>query len=192
MLYDVLMYYTLYLYIVIDISLAIWRLICTKTTFLIVTITFYTKWIHVNLFHQLCISTHWKRPWCWEGLGAEGKGDNRGWDGWKASPTRWMWVSVNSGSWWWTGRPGVLQFMGSQSVGHDWASELNWTEQWRSVKNPTLWRWDPTLWILYEGPHGAIREDVISNDITYTQGISCVQGRRVGTWLAATSGSEIR
>ena len=127
MLYDVLMYYTLYLYIVIDISLAIWRLICTKTTFLIVTITFYTKWIHVNLFHQLCISTHWKRPWCWEGLGAGGKGDNRGWDGWKASPTRWMWVSVNSGSWWWTGRPGVLQFMGSQSVGHDWATELNWT-----------------------------------------------------------------
>ena len=67
-----------------------------------------------------------KRPWCWEGLGA-GEGDDRGWDGWMASLTRWTWVGVNSGSWWWTGRPGVLQFMGLQRVGHDWATELNWT-----------------------------------------------------------------
>ena len=76
--------------------------------------------------------THWKRLWCWEGLGAEGEGDDRGWDGWMASLTRWMWVWVNSGSWWWTGRPGMLQFMGSQIVGHDWATELNWTEQEKS------------------------------------------------------------
>ena len=65
-----------------------------------------------------------------------GEGDDRGWDGWMASPTRWTWVWVNSGSWWWTGRPGVLQFMGSQRVGHDWMTELNWTElkdQWRST-----------------------------------------------------------
>ena len=55
--------------------------------------------------------SHWKRPWCWEGLGAGGEGDDRRWDGWMASPTWWMWVWVNSGSWWWTGRPGVLQFM---------------------------------------------------------------------------------
>jgi len=48
--------------------------------------------------------------------------------GWMASPIQWTWVWVNSGSWWWTGRPGVLQFMGSQRVGHDWATELNWTE----------------------------------------------------------------
>ena len=61
-------------------------------------------------------------------LRAEGEGDDRGWDGWMASPTRWTWVWVNSRSWWWTGRPGVLQFMGSQRVGHDWATELNWTE----------------------------------------------------------------
>ena len=59
--------------------------------------------------------THWKRPWCWEGLGAGGEGDDRGWGGWMASPTWWKWVWVNSGSWWWTGRPGVLQFMGLQS-----------------------------------------------------------------------------
>ena len=73
--------------------------------------------------------THWKRLWCcWEGVGAGGEGDDRGWDGWMASPTGWMWVWVNSWSWWWTGRPGVLWFMGSQRVGHDWATELNWTE----------------------------------------------------------------
>ena len=58
--------------------------------------------------------THWKRPWCWEGLGA-GEGDDRGWDGWMVSPTRWTWVWVKSGNWWWTGRPGVLRFMGWQS-----------------------------------------------------------------------------
>ena len=71
--------------------------------------------------------THWKRLWCWEGLGAGGKGDDRGWDGWMASLTRWTWVWVNSGSWWWAGRPGLLQFMWSQRVRHDWATELNWT-----------------------------------------------------------------
>ena len=80
--------------------------------------------------------THWKRPWFWDGLGAGGEGDDRGWDGWMASPTRWTWVWVNSGGWWWTGRPGVLRFRGSQRVGHDWVTELNWTDiytkSWRS------------------------------------------------------------
>ena len=61
-------------------------------------------------------------------IGAGGEGDDRGWDGWMASLTRWTWFWVNSGSWWWTERPGVLRFMGSQRVGHDWATELNWTE----------------------------------------------------------------
>ena len=68
------------------------------------------------------------RPWCWERLRAGGEGDDRGWDGWMASPTWWTWVWVDSGSWWWIGKPGVLRFMGSQRVGHDWATELNWTE----------------------------------------------------------------
>ena len=72
--------------------------------------------------------THWKRLWCWEGLGAGGEGDDRGWDGWMASLTRCTWVWVNTGSRWWTGRPGVLRCMGSQRVGHDWVTELNWTE----------------------------------------------------------------
>ena len=72
--------------------------------------------------------THWKRLWCWEALRSGGEGDDRGWDGWMASLTQWTWVWVNSGSWWWTGRPGVLWFMGPQRVGHNWATEMNWTE----------------------------------------------------------------
>ena len=71
--------------------------------------------------------THWKRPWCWERLKAGGEGNDRRWDGWMASQTLWTWVWVNSGSWWWTGKPGVLQSMGQQRVGHDWATELNWS-----------------------------------------------------------------
>ena len=70
----------------------------------------------------------WKDRDAGKRLRAGGEGDDRGWDGWMASPTRWTWVWVDSGSWWWTGRPGVLQFMGSQRVGHNWGSELNWTE----------------------------------------------------------------
>ena len=84
--------------------------------------------------------THWKRPWCWEGLGAGGEGDDRRWDGWMASPTQCTWVWVNSGSWWWTGRPGMLQSMGSQRVGHDWATELNWGSP-RPVIAPTRALW---------------------------------------------------
>ena len=70
--------------------------------------------------------THWKRPWCWARLKAGGEGDDRGCNGWKVSATQLTWVWVNSGSWWWTGRPGVLWFMGSQRVRHDWATKLNW------------------------------------------------------------------
>ena len=68
--------------------------------------------------------THLKRPWCWERLKAGGEGDDRGWDGWLASPTQCTWVWLGSGSWWCTGRPGVLQFTGSQKVRHDWVTEL--------------------------------------------------------------------
>ena len=66
------------------------------------------------------------KDWCWEGLGAGGEGDDRGWDGWMASLTRWTWVWVNSGRWWWTGRPGVLWFTGWQRVRHDWATSLHY------------------------------------------------------------------
>ena len=69
--------------------------------------------------------SHLKRPWCWERLKAGGEGDDRGWDGWMASLTQWTWVWVNSSTWWWTGRPGMLRCMGSKRVRHDWATELN-------------------------------------------------------------------
>ena len=103
--------------------------------------------------------THWKRPWCWERLGAGGEGDNRGWDGWMAILTWWTWVWLDSGSWWWTGRPGMLWFMGSQRVGHDWATELNWTEL--SVKPMCMqscfshvWLFS-ILWTVCSPPHSS-------------------------------------
>ena len=71
--------------------------------------------------------TLWKRPWCWERFKAAGEGDNKGWDGWMASLTWWTWVWASSRSWWWAGRPGLLQSMGSQRIGHDWATDLKWT-----------------------------------------------------------------
>ena len=74
-----------------------------------------------------------KRPWCCERLRAGGEGDDREWDGWMASPTQWTWVWVDSGSCWWTGRPGVLRVMGLQRVRHDWATELNW------IKNTVIY-----------------------------------------------------
>ena len=79
-----------------------------------------------------------EKTWCWERLWAGGEGDDRGWDGWMASPTLWTWVWVNSGRWWWTGKPGMLQSMRSQRVKHTWATELNWTDakNWLTWKHP--------------------------------------------------------
>ena len=79
--------------------------------------------------------THWKRPRCWERLRAREEGGDRGWEGWMVSLTQCTWVWVNSGSWWWTGRSGVLLSMGSQRIGHDWASELNWTKVGQSFSS---------------------------------------------------------
>ena len=92
--------------------------------------------------------THFKRPWCWERVKAGRDGNDRGWDGWMASPTQWTWVWVNSESWWYTERPGMLQSMGSQRVGHNWATELNWTEGSTSsleqLKNTIILRFPST------------------------------------------------
>ena len=73
--------------------------------------------------------THLKRPWCWERLRAGGEGDDRGWDGWMSSLTQWIWVRVSSGCWGWTGKPGMVQSMGSEKVWNDWATELKGTSQ---------------------------------------------------------------
>ena len=85
----------------------------------------YQSWNSSTLATSCEELTHWKRLWCWEGLGAGGEGDDWGWDGWMASLTQSKWVWVNSRSWWWTGRASMLRFMGSQRVWHDWSTELN-------------------------------------------------------------------
>ena len=90
--------------------------------------------------HLMWKADSFERPWCWERLKAGGEGDNRVWDGWIVSLTQWTWVWVNSGSWWWTGRPGVLRFMGSQRVGHE---RLNWTELRLYFHSPFLL---PSYW----------------------------------------------
>ena len=94
--------------------------------------------------------TYWKRPWCWwERLKAGGKGDNRGWDGWMVSLTRWTWVWASSRSWWWTGKPAVLQSMGSQRVGHNWATELNQHKYWKNLNLSCYFSFYPDLEIIY-------------------------------------------
>ena len=83
--------------------------------------------VYLVLCHKGKIEGRRKRPWSWERLRAGGEGDDRGWDGWMVSPTQWTWVWVNSRSWWWTGRPGVLRFMGCKEL--DMTEQLNWTEE---------------------------------------------------------------
>ena len=98
--------------------------------------------------------THWKRPSCWERLKAGGEGDDRGWDGWMASPTQWTWVWASSRRWWWTGKPGVLQSMGLQS----WTWLSDWTEliprriqesaeSYPGGTIPELSHWSSYMWI---------------------------------------------
>ena len=85
--------------------------------------------------HLIWRADSFEKTWCWERLRAGREGDNRGWDGWMASLTQWTWVWVNSRSWWRTGKPGMLWFMGSQRVRHDWATELNWAWLCSSKQN---------------------------------------------------------
>ena len=117
--------------------------------------------------------TRWKRPWCWEGLGAGGEGDDGGWDGWVASLTWWTWVWVNSGSWWWTGRPGVLWFMGSQRVGRDWATELNWYRIHSRLSIFTVGILVHTAWIpAIELPNSILNREALI--LVYQHFILCV------------------
>ena len=85
--------------------------------------------------HLMRRADSFEKTLCWERLRAREEEDDRGWDGWMASLIQWTWVWVNSGSWWWTGRPGVTRSMRLQRIGHDWAAELNWTEVWGKVLN---------------------------------------------------------
>ena len=103
--------------------------------------------------------THWKRPWCWEGLGTGGEGDDRRWDSWMASLTQWAWVWVNSGSWSWTGRPGCDSWGLKES---DTTVRLNWTELtvWPTIdwkffqkkipkRKPWMWSTPATIYIAF-------------------------------------------
>ena len=85
----------------------------------------------LNIFWNL----YFLIPWCWERLKAEGKEDGKGGDGWMASPIQWTWVWASSGSWWWTGKPSLLQSMGLQRVGYDWAelTEYSYWEVWTNT-----------------------------------------------------------
>ena len=85
--------------------------------------------VQVEVKAIITMKTHWKRPWCRERLKAGGQGNDRGWDGWMASPTQWTWTWVwaSSGSCWWTGKPGMLQSLGLKES--DTTEQLNWT--WR-------------------------------------------------------------
>ena len=120
--------------------------------------------------------THLKRPWCWKRLKAEGEGDDRRWDGWMASPTRWTWVWVSSGSWWWTGKPGMLQSMGSQRVGHDWVTELNWTKSYPDGINSFSRHLSNSGFVLQKGSGWGIK-------IPWTEepgGLQSMRSQRVG------------
>ena len=101
---------------------------------------------------------HLKRLWCWERLRAGGEGYNRGWDSWMASSTQWTWVWVNSDSWWWTGRPGVLQSMGLQRVRHNWATVLTDLQKKNKKQEKLtvclLKAWDTEL---TKGPQGRLQ-----------------------------------
>ena len=98
---------------------------CQYSSFVVFLVLAILTFWNANTLATCCEElTHLKRPWCWERLKAGGEGDDGGWDGWMASPTRWTQVWVSSRNWWWTGRPGVLQSMGSQRVRHNWVTEL--------------------------------------------------------------------
>ena len=123
--------------------------------------------------------THWKRPWCWERLKAGGEGENRGWDGWMASPSHWTWVWVDSGSWWWTGRS-----MGSQRVGHDWATEQNWTEPFAPFT--------PQRTYLPPGVHRKLHLGIRAtlNPFSMYLGDNCWK-RKLPNWALSGSGSSV-
>ena len=95
--------------------------------------------------------TYWKRPWCWEGLGAGGKGDDRGWDDWMASPTQWTWVWANSWRWWRAGRTGVLQSVGSQRVRHCLVTKQKQRIPLHCAVDKKVRAWE-TRWVLCPGP----------------------------------------
>ena len=96
--------------------------------------------LHQNSKRNTSLTMHWKRPWCWERSRARER-DDRGRDGWMASPTQWTWVWASSGSWWWTGKPSVLQSTGSHGVKESQTRLSDWTEWYITESSKaTLWK----------------------------------------------------
>jgi len=137
--------------------------------------------------------THWKRLWSWEGLVAGGEGDDRGWDGWMASLTWWTWVWVNSGSWWWTGRPAIHGVTQSRTWLRDW-TELNWrsktdhlfpTSKPRLLLQPTTPHFAP---VIPTKPSSAERKKAkIKN---FTQGWPLYHKQQLCSWVGSLSKLE--
>ena len=113
--------------------------------------------------------THLKRPWCWERLKAGGEGDERGWDGGIASPTRWTWIWVNSRNWWWTGWPGVQQSMGLQRVEHNWATELN-RNSGEVLMIENTCSPSPKLRLVVQTKQGTLQSEKRSTDVAENRG----------------------
>ena len=169
--------------------------------------------LKLQYFATLCEElTHWKRPWCWEGLRTGGEGDDRGLHGWMASPTRWTWVWVNSGSWWWTGRPAAANHVvaKSQTWLSDW-TELNWTElnwevrvlhykvqsaaEWFTLELFASWffqylqvkfHWEKTYWLNRVRLQRALFSTAFQRalDLHYTQAavFDCLLHSHLGSW----------
>ena len=105
-------------------SSPLWTYILCHSPFQFSALRSHHQWVGSNIWAPVKYIYHSQsQTWNW---GGNGLGDDRGWDGWMASPTQWTWVWVNSRSWWWTGKPGMLQSMGSQRLS-DW-NELNWID----------------------------------------------------------------
>ena len=133
-----------------------------------------------NTLATWCIKqTHWKRTWCWQRLKV-GEEDDRGWNGWMPSSTQWTWVWVNSGSWWWTERPGVLQSMGSQTVGHDWVTELNWTVS-KGQNWAQSWRCSgPWIYALQTAGHIFASSLLCNNMLLFSFQVWCIRCCKFG------------
>ena len=124
-----------------------------------------------------------KEPWCWERLKARGEGDDRGWDGWMASPTQWTWAWASSGKWWWTGRPGVLQSMRSQRV----RRLSGWTDDDEDNGDKKWWSWDlnPGLQTEDPGRLESMQPQRVGHDLVTKQ-----QLYNLGASQVAASGKE--
>ena len=123
--------------------------------------------------------THLKRPWWWERLKLGGEGVNIGWDGWMASLTLWTWVWVISDSWCWRGKSGMLQSMGWQRVGHDWATELNW-------KQKSCWI-TPVWFLTVDAESSGLCCCLIEHMITHLSLIFC-RNRLLSCWIISHKG----